>query len=171
MFCFKNRLNANEDGEVMLGYDLYSSALANILTEPSLSMPITVGLYAKWGSGKSFLLGKLREEMKAFTRDWIIEPTFENTPLVFMVILHFAVLFGVIAWILSYLTIGLGTSSTIVAVVTGATVVMLSYTLFISLWKFSQNNYVTFHDFKVCTYVCTLSFFSSKICNLIVQPL
>ena len=135
----------------MLGYDLYSSALANILTEPSLSMPITVGLYAKWGSGKSFLLGKLREEMKAFTRDWIIEPTFENTPLVFMVILHFAVLFGVIAWILSYLTIGLGTSSTIVAVVTGATVVMLSYTLFISLWKFSQNNYVTFHDFKVCT--------------------
>ena len=152
--CFKNRLNANEDGEVMLGYDLYSSALANILTEPSLSMPITVGLYAKWGSGKSFLLGKLREEMKAFTRDWIIEPTFENTPLVFMVILHFAVLFGVIAWILSYLTIGLGTSSTIVAVVTGATVVMLSYTLFISLWKFSQNNYVTFHDFKVL--ICNL---------------
>ena len=46
------RLNANEDGEVMLGYDLYSSALANILTEPSLSMPITVGLYAKWGSGR-----------------------------------------------------------------------------------------------------------------------
>ena len=45
------RLNAKEDGEVMLGYDLYSSALANILTEPSLSMPITVGLYAKWGSG------------------------------------------------------------------------------------------------------------------------
>lgn len=44
----------------MLGYDLYSSALADILSEPSLSMPITVGLYAKWGSGKSFLLSKLR---------------------------------------------------------------------------------------------------------------
>jgi hypothetical protein len=44
----------------MLGYDLYSSALADILSEPSLSMPITVGLYAKWGSGKSFLLNKLR---------------------------------------------------------------------------------------------------------------
>ena len=62
------RLNANEDSESMLGYDLYSSALADILTEPTLSMPITVGLYAKWGSGKSFLLGKLREEMKIFTR-------------------------------------------------------------------------------------------------------
>jgi ankyrin repeat-rich membrane spanning protein len=44
-----------------LGYDLYGSALADILTEPSLSMPITVGLYAKWGSGKSFLLKKLRQ--------------------------------------------------------------------------------------------------------------
>lgn len=44
----------------MLGYDLYSSALADILSEPSLSMPITLGLYAKWGSGKSFLLNKLR---------------------------------------------------------------------------------------------------------------
>ncbi|CAB4068155.1 KIDINS220 [Lepeophtheirus salmonis] len=50
------KLNTNEDGENMLGYDLYSSSLADILTEPSLSMPITVGLYAKWGSGKSFLL-------------------------------------------------------------------------------------------------------------------
>lgn len=44
----------------MLGYELYSSALADMLSEPSLSMPITVGLYAKWGSGKSFLLAKLR---------------------------------------------------------------------------------------------------------------
>ena len=35
------RLNANEDGAVMLGYDLYSSALANILTEPQIAMPIT----------------------------------------------------------------------------------------------------------------------------------
>ena len=54
------RLNTNEDNENMLGYDLYSSALADMLSEPSLSMPITVGLYAKWGSGKSFLLSKLR---------------------------------------------------------------------------------------------------------------
>jgi ankyrin repeat-rich membrane spanning protein len=60
MFLFIGRLNTNEDNENMLGYDLYSSALADILSEPSLSMPITVGLYAKWGSGKSFLLNKLR---------------------------------------------------------------------------------------------------------------
>lgn len=50
----------------MLGYDLYSSALADMLSEPSLSMPITVGLYAKWGSGKSFLLNKLRGKYYLF---------------------------------------------------------------------------------------------------------
>ena len=108
-----------------------------------------MGLYAKWGSGKSFLLGKLRDEMKAFTQDWQIEPIFENTPLVFMVILHLALFFGVTAWILSYLTIGLGTSSTIVAVITGSAVVLLSYALFMSLWKFNQINFITFQDLKV----------------------
>lgn len=54
------RLNTNDDNENMLGYELYSSALADMLSEPNLSMPITVGLYARWGSGKSFLLKKLR---------------------------------------------------------------------------------------------------------------
>lgn len=46
------------DGD-MLGYDLYSSALADILSEPTMQPPICVGLYAQWGSGKSFLLRKL----------------------------------------------------------------------------------------------------------------
>lgn len=63
-FLISGRINTNEDNENMLGYDLYSSALADILSEPSLSMPITVGLYAKWGSGKSFLLSKLRGKYK-----------------------------------------------------------------------------------------------------------
>lgn len=54
--------------DTILGYDLYSSALAEILSEPSLHTPITVGLYAKWGSGKSFLLSQLKSEMKSFAR-------------------------------------------------------------------------------------------------------
>ncbi|XP_077298504.1 ankyrin repeat-rich membrane spanning isoform X2 [Arctopsyche grandis] len=65
------RLNTNDDNENMLGYELYSSALADMLSEPSLSMPITVGLYARWGSGKSFLLNRLREDMHNFARQWI----------------------------------------------------------------------------------------------------
>lgn len=51
----------------MLGYDLYSSSMADILSEPSLSMPISVGLYAKWGSGKSFLIRKLKGMYKTVT--------------------------------------------------------------------------------------------------------
>lgn len=58
-FNFAGNLNAT-DAENLLGYEIYSSALADILSEPCLITPITVGLYAKWGSGKSFLLDKLR---------------------------------------------------------------------------------------------------------------
>ena len=54
-------LNAS-DAENLLGYEIYSSALADIVSDPALITPITVGLYAKWGSGKSFLLGKLTRE-------------------------------------------------------------------------------------------------------------
>lgn len=60
-------LNAS-DAENLLGYEIYSSALADILSDPSLTTPITVGLYAKWGSGKSFLINKLESEMKSFTQ-------------------------------------------------------------------------------------------------------
>lgn len=60
------QLNMTEDS--ILGYDLYSSAIAEILSEPSLHTPITVGLYAKWGSGKSFLLSQLKTEMKSFAK-------------------------------------------------------------------------------------------------------
>ncbi|XP_069130680.1 kinase D-interacting substrate of 220 kDa B-like isoform X1 [Argopecten irradians] len=66
------KLNAN-DGENLLGYNIYTSALADILSDPSLNTPITVGLYAKWGSGKSFLLGKLQSEMKSFTKESVEE--------------------------------------------------------------------------------------------------
>ncbi|XP_075221124.1 ankyrin repeat-rich membrane spanning isoform X1 [Lycorma delicatula] len=88
------RLNTNEDNENLLGYDLYSSALADILSEPSLSMPITVGLYAKWGSGKSFLLNKLREEMKNFARQWV-DPMFQFSWLLLALLSHVVVVIGV----------------------------------------------------------------------------
>ena len=39
-FAFIGTLNLNDDS--ILGYDLYSSALAEILSEPSLRTPITV---------------------------------------------------------------------------------------------------------------------------------
>ncbi|CAK9816866.1 Kinase D-interacting substrate of 220 kDa [Anthophora quadrimaculata] len=119
------RLNTNEDNENMLGYDLYSSALADILSEPSLSTPITVGLYAKWGSGKSFLLNKLREEMKNFARQWI-DPVFQFSFLLFVVITHVSLLVGI--------TIGLALQSWIAGVACGISLIFISYIFLILVW-------------------------------------
>lgn len=123
------RLNTNEDNENMLGYDLYSSALADMLSEPSLSMPITVGLYAKWGSGKSFLLNKLRDEMKNFARQWL-DPVFHFSWLLFLLIVHISLLLGVI--------IGISLFSWIIGVVVGGSFFVLSYILLVILWHFNN---------------------------------
>ena len=134
----------------MLGYDLYSSALANILTEPSLSMPITVGLYAKWGSGKSFLLGKLRDEMKNFTKEWIVEPTFENSGLIFMVILHLAMAVGIFSWILSYLAMDFGTHASFVAVGMAVGIMIVTYSLILGVMKLQKlNHFASIYDLRV----------------------
>ncbi|KAF4522837.1 hypothetical protein B566_EDAN008099 [Ephemera danica] len=90
----QRRLNTTQDNEKLLGYDLYSSALADFMSDPLMTMPITVGLFAKWGSGKSFLLSKLKEEMKGFAQQWV-EPTFSFTILLFVVLCHVALLLGV----------------------------------------------------------------------------
>nr|XP_033335869.1 kinase D-interacting substrate of 220 kDa isoform X2 [Megalopta genalis] len=119
------RLNTNEDNENMLGYDLYSSALADILSEPSLSTPITVGLYAKWGSGKSFLLNKLREEMKNFARQWI-DPVFQFSFLLFVVVSHMSLLVGV--------TIGLALQSWITGLSCGLGLIVITYAFLILIW-------------------------------------
>jgi KAP family P-loop domain len=49
--------------DAMQGYELYSGTIADVLSEPSLHTPITVGLFARWGSGKSFLIGPLRRKL------------------------------------------------------------------------------------------------------------
>lgn len=128
------RLNTNEDNENMLGYELYSSALADMLSEPSLSMPITVGLYAKWGSGKSFLLSKLRDEMKGFARQWI-EPQLQFSVVLSIIVLHIATLLGVI--------MGVSLDSWIAGLATGGGCFFLIVTfLYIVYWgseRFSWN--------------------------------
>ncbi len=53
-------IESQTQSESMLGYDIYSNVLADILCEPNLSLPVTIGMYAKWGSGKSFLLNKMK---------------------------------------------------------------------------------------------------------------
>uniref|UniRef100_F6YPY1 KAP NTPase domain-containing protein n=1 Tax=Ciona intestinalis TaxID=7719 RepID=F6YPY1_CIOIN len=48
-------------------FDLYSCAVAEMLTEPSFETPICIGLYAKWGSGVSFVLDKIKQQINLFT--------------------------------------------------------------------------------------------------------
>ncbi|XP_071786421.1 uncharacterized protein [Asterias amurensis] len=73
--------------------DLCSSALADILSEPTLAPPITVGLYARWGSGKSFILKKLQDEMRQFTVH-SSKPIFRFSCLVFIVCLLLSAVLG-----------------------------------------------------------------------------
>jgi len=139
------KLNTNLDTENMLGYDLYGSALADILTEPSLSMPITVGLYAKWGSGKSFLLNKLREEMESFARDWI-DPTFHFSPLLFVLVFHIATFLGTIIWIATFYT----ENNSFLALLSIPCVFVLAYILLFGVRKGTyKTDWITLYDLNL----------------------
>uniref|UniRef100_A0A673FHI9 Kinase D-interacting substrate 220a n=1 Tax=Sinocyclocheilus rhinocerous TaxID=307959 RepID=A0A673FHI9_9TELE len=85
------------DGDI-LGYDLYSSGLADILSEPTMQPPICVGLYAQWGSSKSFLLKKLEDEMKTFAGQQV-EPLFQFS---WMVVVLTLLLCGSVALVLGF---------------------------------------------------------------------
>ncbi|XP_026196929.1 kinase D-interacting substrate of 220 kDa B isoform X3 [Anabas testudineus] len=91
-------LSPTESDGDMLGYDLYSSALADILSEPTMQPPICVGLYAQWGSGKSFLLKKLEDEMKTFAGQQI-EPLFQFS---WLVVILSLLLCGSVAIVLGF---------------------------------------------------------------------
>ncbi|XP_062378149.1 kinase D-interacting substrate of 220 kDa B isoform X2 [Sardina pilchardus] len=97
IFGAKHLSPSEADGD-MLGYDLYSSALADILSEPTMQPPICVGLYAQWGSGKSFLLKKLEDEMKTFAGQQV-RPLFQFSWLVVILTL---LLCGSVAFILGF---------------------------------------------------------------------
>ena len=36
-----------------------------MLSDTRISLPITVGIYSSWGTGKSFLLGKIKEYIES----------------------------------------------------------------------------------------------------------
>uniref|UniRef100_A0AAY4AL90 KAP NTPase domain-containing protein n=1 Tax=Denticeps clupeoides TaxID=299321 RepID=A0AAY4AL90_9TELE len=97
IFGAKHLSPSESDGD-MLGYDLYSSALADILSEPTMQPPICVGLYAQWGSGKSFLLKKLEDEMKTFAGQQVM-PLFHFSWLVVCLTL---LLSGMVAVVLGF---------------------------------------------------------------------
>ncbi|EYB84625.1 hypothetical protein Y032_0313g2195 [Ancylostoma ceylanicum] len=86
-------IDAEQQMDTMLGYDVYSNVLADIVCEPSLSLPLTVGLYAKWGSGKSILLGKLKDSMNSFSRNWLEGAHLSMSGLIFFYLTLFCLIF------------------------------------------------------------------------------
>lgn len=54
----------NETSTDLLGFDYLSSALVEVLTEPRL-LPVTVGVFGDWGSGKSSLMRIASGELQA----------------------------------------------------------------------------------------------------------
>lgn len=81
--------------EEVMGYEVYTSALADVLCEPSLNMPLTVGMYARWGSGKSFVLRRLQEEMREFAHQ-DLRPMFHFSRFVFIILLVFCTVIGIL---------------------------------------------------------------------------
>ena len=110
-------------------------------------MPITVGLYAKWGSGKSFLLKKLQEEMQNFVRDWI-DPTFHMSPLLFFVVFHIASFLGLLAWIISNHQDTRNAFLVLLLVTVGT--LLLCYAVLFGVWKGTfKSDWYTLYNINV----------------------
>ncbi|MEU0529109.1 P-loop NTPase fold protein [Amycolatopsis tolypomycina] len=60
-------IDATQD---MLGILPYASMLANVISAEDTPLPLSIGLFGEWGSGKSFFMGMLREQIR----------TLEETP-------------------------------------------------------------------------------------------
>lgn len=52
-----------ETSKDLLGYSIHASLLKDVVTNPK-NLPITVGLYGDWGSGKSSILKILQEQLE-----------------------------------------------------------------------------------------------------------
>uniref|UniRef100_A0A0N4ZXR3 ANK_REP_REGION domain-containing protein n=1 Tax=Parastrongyloides trichosuri TaxID=131310 RepID=A0A0N4ZXR3_PARTI len=70
----------------LMGYEIYADVLADILSEPKLHLPVTVGFFAKWGTGKSLHLPKIKRSLRNFSRSWLdgVELTWSWTIITFL---------------------------------------------------------------------------------------
>lgn len=58
-------LNDRPQGPDRLSYEKYAEAFAQMLSGQYTQTPLTLGIYASWGMGKSFLLGKIKERLQS----------------------------------------------------------------------------------------------------------
>jgi hypothetical protein len=58
-------LSDNPQDEDLLGYMPYVNAMAGVLSGQDLQTPFTVGIYGRWGTGKSTFMHLLRKQLEA----------------------------------------------------------------------------------------------------------
>ncbi|MCB0118732.1 MAG: TIR domain-containing protein [Anaerolineales bacterium] len=61
------------NGVDQLNYTRFADAFATLIKNPEAKTPITIGIYGQWGSGKSFLMKKIKESLAK--ADAIKKPT------------------------------------------------------------------------------------------------
>jgi hypothetical protein len=57
-------------GRDLLDFQRYSQPLISVLTSDTLDTPFTIGIFGRWGSGKSTLIEILQEELQARKEGW-----------------------------------------------------------------------------------------------------
>lgn len=50
--------------EELLGHNVYATSLAELLCEPSLELPVTIGVYSRWGSSKVHFFKRLQRKFQ-----------------------------------------------------------------------------------------------------------
>jgi hypothetical protein len=50
-----------------LGVAPYVTMMATVIADPATPLPLSIGLFGEWGSGKSYFMGMLREQIKAMS--------------------------------------------------------------------------------------------------------
>nr|XP_006817682.1 PREDICTED: uncharacterized protein LOC102802714 [Saccoglossus kowalevskii] len=65
-----NLRNDRDFGDDAIGHKIYAKSLANALYSSKLQTPLTVGLFAPWGSGKTFLLKLLLKILKGMQKKY-----------------------------------------------------------------------------------------------------
>jgi hypothetical protein len=79
-------LPADEDA---LGFAPYREAIAGIICDPSTSTPLTIGIFGKWGSGKTSLMNMIMKRLPAeqFLTLWFDAWKYDKEPAIWRVLL------------------------------------------------------------------------------------
>jgi len=62
----EEKISADRD---LLGINTYVSMLASVIANKDTPLPLSIGLFGEWGSGKSFFMGRLRQQISELSTE------------------------------------------------------------------------------------------------------